>query len=299
MEAFISNQIKSVISLLPITLGEAVTKACSGRSVEEIRFRSGRPPQIVFSDGEMLLSDLRFTKKDSSELLEKLCRHSVYSHEDELKQGFIAYDGGIRVGVCGKAVTDNGRIVRLTDISSFNIRVAREVIGCSKEIIGYIFDKGSPVSTLIVSKPGGGKTTLLRDIARCLSDGICADPMKVCIADERGEIAGSIDGVPTYAVGARTDVYELAPKSESIMMFIRAMNPDVIITDEIGSYKDSSAVKEAAGCGVCVIASTHAGSRDELMTREPMRDLILSGAFKRLLLLNRKGGLLRITPVKI
>ncbi|MCR5610842.1 MAG: stage III sporulation protein AA [Clostridiales bacterium] len=299
MEAFLSNQLKSIISLLPKSFADEVTSVCSGRSVEEIRLRSGRPPQIVFSDGEYMLEELVFTKKDSSDLLEKLCRHSIYAHEDELKQGFISYDGGIRVGVCGKAVSDNGKIIRLTDVSSFNIRVANEVIGCSKDTISFIIEKGSPVSTLIVSRPGGGKTTLLRDIARCLSDGIGADAHKVCIADERCEIAGCIDGVPAYSIGARTDVFELTPKAESISMFIRTMSPEVIITDEIGSQKDAEAVKEASGCGVCIIASAHARSRDELNMRGPIRDLIESGVFKRILLLKRNGSLLRIIPLKV
>ncbi|MBO4384179.1 MAG: stage III sporulation protein AA [Clostridia bacterium] len=232
-------------------------------------------------------------------MLERLCAHCVYAHEDELKQGFIAYEGGYRIGVCGKAVSEGGKLLRLSDISSFNIRAANEVIGCSKDAVGFILENGTPLSTLIVAKPGGGKTTILRDIARCLSDGVSSPPFKVCIADERGELAGCAGGIPTYDVGIRTDVIELAPKADSIMMFIRTMNPDVIVTDEIGSDKDAAAVMEAAACGVCVIASSHARNRDELTLREPVRGLIESGVFKRILLLKRNGSSLRIIPLKV
>lgn len=299
MEAFLSARLKKVISLLPKKITDAVLNACSGRSVEEIRLRTGRPPQIVFSDSEIVLTELLFTKRDSDELLDKICFHSVYAHEDELRQGFIAYDGGFRIGVCGRAFSDNGRLLRITDVSSFNIRAANEVIGCSREAVRFILDNGSPVSTLIVSGPGGGKTTVLRDLARSLSDGEEAAPRKVCIADERGEIAGCVGGVPTYDVGMRTDVFELAPKADSITMFIRSMSPEVIITDEIGSPEDAESIKEASGCGVCVIASCHARNRDDLILRKPIHDLITSGIFKRILLLKRNGSSLKIIPLKI
>ncbi len=297
MDTAVNERVRAIIALLPRRIANAVSARLGEDQVEEIRLRIARPPQIVSSRDDTLAEGAVFTAEDARELLEKLCRHSVYSREEELRQGFVTLEGGTRVGVCGRPVMQNGRILRLIDVYGFNIRITREAVGFAEGVLKHITDRGMPVSSLIVSPPAGGKTTLLRDIARCFSDGVGVSPQKVGLADERGELAGCIGGRPSFDVGARTDVFDLAPKSEAISMFVRTMSPNVIITDEIGGPRDAEAVSEAARCGVCVIASAHASSRDELFKRESLGGLLGSDVFKRILLLRRTGNILRMVPI--
>ena len=285
--------------MLPARLREAVSEACSCGIAEEIRLRVSKPPQIVTQTGETLLVEHVFTRADARELLEKLCRHSDYAREEELKRGFITVEGGARVGVCGRPVTEDGRILRLTDVSCFNIRITREAVGCAEGVMHYLSEQGRPVSALIAAPPAGGKTTLLRDIARCFSDGIGVKPQKVALADERGELAGCSEGAPSFNVGARTDIMEHVPKAAAMEVFIRTMSPDVMITDEIGGKEDAAALSEAARSGAAVIASAHAASVDELKSRAALSEILASGVFRRVLLLHRNGSMLRISPVRL
>ena len=291
--------LKTVISVLPKRAASAVERlAAGGTHLEEIRLRTGRPMQLIASTGEFMPETPVFTREEAAELLEKMCRHSVYSREDELRMGFVTLDGGARVGVCGRPVVENGRIKRMTDITSFNIRLTREALGCAEGVMEFILENGRPVSTLIAAPPAGGKTTLLRDIARCLSNGVCSRPFKVALHDERGELAAMVDGVPSFDVGSRTDVLEFASKTEAIGIFVRTMDPDVIITDEIGGPGDAEALGEASRCGTAVIASVHASGCDELKKRPSLERTLASGVFKRILLLRRNGSMLRISPVR-
>ncbi len=299
MENSFSPLIRPIIAMLPERIASAVCRADTGAPVEELRLRIAQPPQMVFSSGEMLLEGVVFTRENAAELLEKLCRHSIYSHSEELKRGFLAFDGGIRIGVCGRPVSENGSIVKLTEVSSFNIRFAREALGCAEGSMRLVSEAGRPVSSLIIAAPSGGKTTLLRDIARCFSEGIGVDPVKTAIADERGELAGCSGGAPTFNVGRRTDVMEFVSKAEAVSLLVRSMSPEVIITDEIGDRADADSLTEAVRCGVAVIASAHASSAEELMQREVLSGLIKSGAFRRVLLLKRRGSVLRISPLKL
>lgn len=299
MDYCLSKHINIVLSALSSRLSETIGRICEGSCVEEIRLRTGRSPQIVFANGDAILTEHIFTETDAEELLEKLCRHAVYAHEDEIRNGFITVDGGIRIGVCGRAVSEKDELRRFSRISSFNIRIPREAVGCAEDVLDYLTDHGRPVSALIVAPPCGGKTTLLRDSARCFSNGIRSSAVKVCIADERGELAGCIDGRPSYDIGARTDVLDLAPKASAIRLFVRTMSPDLIITDEIGGADDAGAIAEAARCGVSIIASAHASSAIELKSRESLRTIMNEGVFKRVLLLRRNGSKLHIVPIKL
>lgn len=297
--AEIKPGLESILPLLPSRIACAAAAAAEGRAVEELRLRTGRPAQMIFADGERMLESAAFTKGEADELLQKLCGHSVYAHTEELRAGYVTLEGGARVGVCGRPAVEGGRIAGLLDVSGFNIRVARQVIGCANEVMRILLDGGEPVSALIASPPGGGKTTLLRDIARCLSEGLYSKPMKVAIADERGELAGCVNGVPCFDVGRRTDVMDRAPKAESIRLMIRAMSPDVIITDEIGGEADKAALFEAVRCGVTVIASAHADSMDGLRSRRCTAELLSEHVFNKVLLLKRRGSMLKVTRVEV
>ena len=298
METNFNEITRAVLELLPSRLSRAISSCCPESPIEEIRLRVGRPVQLVTAREDLILCGTSFSMDEARELLEKLCRHSIYSHEDELRNGFLTLSGGSRVGVCGRPVVENGRIVRLTQVSNFNIRITREAIGCAEPVMQHIIEQGMPVSALIAAPPGGGKTTLLRDIARCISNGVGLPPQKVALADERGELAGCIDGAPSFDIGERTDVFELAPKAEAIMTLIRTMSPRVIITDELGGAEDANAVLEAARCGVEVIASAHASSKDELEKRGRLKTLLDAKVFKRILIVKRSGSVLKIFPIR-
>lgn len=299
MEPVFDPALSAVLSVFPKRLADPILEACSGNAPEELRFRVGRPTQIVFSNCDKLLTDVLFTGEDSSDLLNRLCGHSVYAHEEELKNGFISFKGGVRIGVCGRPVMIDGSAARFQNIGSFNIRIPHEALGCAENLMGCFTEHSFPVSSLVIAPPGGGKTTLLRDIVRCLSNGKGAAPNKVCLADERGEIAGCSDGIPAFDIGLRTDVMELMPKSEAIFRFIRTMSPDVIVTDEIGGIGDAAALAEAGRCGVSVIASAHASSAEELRSRSALSEIVDTCVFKRIMLLRRFGNKLRIFPIKL
>ncbi len=291
------DSLKSVLALLPRRLAQRIALISEGLSVEELRLRVARPLQIVAAEDELISELAPFSVDEARELLERLCQHSVYAHADELRQGFVTLEGGARVGVCGKPAVERGEIVNLTEVYGFNIRIARQVTGCAKDAMRLIAEGGRAASTLIAAPPGGGKTTLLRDIMRCVSEGEGIKAQKVAAADERGELAGCVSGVPSFDIGRRTDVMDRAPKSAAISLLIRSMSPEVIITDEIGGPADAAAIAEADRCGVTVIASAHADTLDELRRRQGIAPLFEGGVFKRVLMLKRRGSILRITPV--
>lgn len=227
----------------------------------ELRIRAGRPVQLIGGSGEMLRGGAV-----SAELVEQTARslagHSLYAREEELREGYFTIEGGIRVGVCGRMPAPDGRPLPVTHIGSLCIRLAREIRGAADGVMDALWEGGCPVSAAVVSPPGMGKTTLLRDIARQLSDGTGGRRgVRVAVADERGEIAGCVLGVPMLDVGARTDVMDGCPRREAMRLMVRAMSPEVIVTDELGHESDAEAVADAMRSGVRVIASVHADSR--------------------------------------
>lgn len=296
----------SILSLLPHSLKKIIANLPNSikAQLEEIRIREDRPLEISWS------GDYAFVTKESglvrdplgaytpgSEeckiLLEILTNHSVYSFEEELRRGFITITGGHRVGLAGRTVLESGRVRTIRDVSSFNIRVAREVIGVSKVILPHLIDLfgGRIHNTLIVSPPQQGKTTLLRDLARTISSGDktamqgVARGFKVGIVDERSEIAASVKGVPRFDMGPRTDVLDGCPKAEGMMMMIRSLSPELIVVDEIGRPEDAEALHEALHGGISVIATAHGYGMSDIKLRPVLRDLIAEKLFKRYVVL--------------
>jgi stage III sporulation protein AA len=198
-------------------------------------------------------SSIIITDRDIKRALELITDFSLYAHENELKNGFITLPGGHRVGVCGEAAISGGKITHLKNIQSLNYRFAREVAGCSDCIMDKIYVGGDIKNTLIVSPPMCGKTTLLRDIARNLS----LLGKRVSIVDERGEIAASRGGISPFDLGCGCDILSGASKSDGMLFMLRSMSPDVIITDEIGTADDISAIREIKKRGVSIITSIH------------------------------------------
>ncbi len=257
----------------------------------ELRLRAGQPAQVESLAGGELRGDPLTAEQVRAAAL-ALSGHSLYAREEELREGYFTIEGGCRIGVCGRmAMQPDGR-PQLTHIGSVSVRIARAVAGAADGVMPMLYEAGQPVSALILSPPGWGKTTLLRDIARQLSDGTAHGPgVPVALADERGELAGCCLGVPTLAVGARTDVMDGCPKRYAIPLLIRAMAPQVIVTDELGHAGDVEAVRDALRCGVRVIASAHAADEGEALARlgAPLMD-----AFRRVIVLGGIGRVLRV-----
>lgn len=287
--------IERILRLSPPPVARAVADAGTD-GLEEIRVRAGRPVQLVYGGGEKLLGICADAELCEG-LLESLSEHSAFALEEELSRGFFTV-GACRVGVCGRAFVKDGRLVRFREISSFNIRIASEQRGAADGVTQMLFGDGGVISSaLVVSPPGAGKTTLLRDIARRLSDGDGARRgLKVAVADERGELAGSYMGGLTLDVGARTDVMDGCPKAEAMLLMIRSMSPEAIVTDEIGSAEDVAAVKLAMSSGVAVMASVHAGSVEEAMGKPGMGEL--AALFGRTVFIERSGAMRRFLVEK-
>ena len=272
---------------------------------EEIRLKRNQPLMIVGGNMDFFIDkngqavqskDLGYMvkKEDIIKTLNLITDNSVYAFEEEIKHGFITIKGGHRVGLCGKTVIQDGRIKTIKNISSLNIRIAREIIGCSNTVIKYIIKPPDTVyNTLIVSPPQCGKTTMLRDIARQLSDGckkLGFRGVKVGIVDERSEIASCYMGKPQKRVGVRTDVLDGCPKALGMILLIRSMSPQVIVVDEIGSREDVCSIGEAINAGTKLITSVHGASMEELMRRPAVNELIAQRVFERIVFLSNKKG---------
>lgn len=274
--------------------------ACQ-KDIREIRLRAGRPIIVyrrneeLFLDGEGNFTDSMDRAQVTAEgelegLLEHICNYSLYAYEEELRQGFLTVCGGHRVGVAGQAVlSEEGRLRTIKNVSFLNIRVAHEIKGAADELLPRVYEGGRLKSTLIISPPGCGKTTLLRDLVRQVSDGNrYGRGMTVGMVDERSEIAGAYCGKPQNDVGMRTDVLDACPKELGMMLLLRAMSPEVIAIDELGSQKELDALRCASACGCRILATAHGDGLEDVRTRFG-REGGWEHLFQQYVLLGRKG----------
>ncbi|MDE6728544.1 MAG: Flp pilus assembly complex ATPase component TadA [Oscillospiraceae bacterium] len=252
--------------------------------IAEIRLRAGRQAVSVNVFGEMKICSPPFSAEEIAECFAEICRYSVYSFETEIAQGFITLDGGHRVGICGTAVTKNGQITSIKDISGLNIRIAHRIVGCADELYKRVFSDGLH-SLLLAGRPLSGKTTILRELARLLGE-----RRRVVLIDSRGELSASVRGTPTFDIGLNTDALCGCEKSAGIMLAIRSLSPEVVICDEIGD--DEAAVEQAMFCGVKVIASAHADSIEQLKKRPSTRGLV--PLFERVAVIGERGRMLEL-----
>ncbi|BCJ85930.1 stage III sporulation protein AA [Effusibacillus dendaii] len=313
MEPVIQEQI---LPVLAPTIRNLISKVPSRylKLLEEIRIRQEKPLQMYthandfFVDSEGLpvqesSKAYRVTEEDVAQTIQLLTRSSLYALEEELRRGYLTIAGGHRVGLTGKTVlSPDGFVQTLKQFSGLNIRIARQIPGAADSIKPYIVNPLTQrlCSSLIISPPQCGKTTLLRDLARQISDGILHPKLrglKVGIVDERSELAGSVNGVAQHAIGCRTDVLDGCPKAEGMLMMIRSMSPDVLITDEVGREEDRDAIREAVHAGVTVIASAHGVSLQEVCQRPALQALFDTRSFERYIVLSRRAGPITLETV--
>ena len=234
------------------------------------------------------------TREDVDQTFQIICKYSIHTFMDDITKGFITLRGGHRVGIVGKTIIEEGKVKNIKHISSLNIRVSREIRGCSDKILEHIIKSDNQVNnTLIISPPQCGKTTLLRDIVRNLSNGnkrYGFNGTKVALIDERNEISGSYLGIPQMDVGIRTDIIETCPKDIGIMMLLRSMSPNVIVTDEIGNESEIKALYTALNGGVSLITTVHGDSIEDIQNRNELSKLLDKELFKKIIILSARKG---------
>ncbi len=269
---------------------EALSLSASDQGrVEELRLRAGWPMTARLPEGEVPLDSPPVRPEELDQLVEIASRASVHAVLDQVRQGYLTVEGGHRIGLCGTAALRDGEIHTLRRLSSANLRIARQVMGVSAPVLDGLCPGGVLTDTLILSPPGLGKTTLLRDIIRRVSEGEGCRSRRVALADERGEVAALYHGVPQLEVGRRTDVVEGCPKAQGLMLLLRAMGPQVLAADEITAPEDVAALRTAAGCGVTLLATAHGADRTDLERRPLYRVLLGEGLFRKLVRVHREG----------
>lgn len=270
--------------------------------LQEIRLRVNAPMLCVYRNQEYYVSEkgeltrdcqkcYMVNKKEIQETMEYIGNYSLYAYEEEVRQGFITIQGGHRVGIAGKAVVEQGRVRSLKYISFLNIRFSHEIRGCADLLMPYLSEGERSMHTLIVSPPRCGKTTLLRDCIRQLSNGTADCRGKtIGVVDERSEIGGSYLGIPQNDLGIRTDVLDCCPKTEGILMLVRSMAPQIIAVDEIGSQEEARAIETALYTGCSLLATIHGNSIEDLRQKPTLKELLREKRIERYVLLSNAKG---------
>ena len=293
-----------LFEILPTQL-RTLFAAVPVENLNEIRLRSGGPVIVSISGKNFYLTPTGLSEQhntavhvshsDLETILHKASNYSIYAVNEQLKQSFLTIRGGIRIGIAGEVVTEKGEVLTLKNIQALNIRVPHEIRGCSYCVLDYIFVNPRPLKTLIISPPGGGKTTFLRDLARQISDKYYL--LNTLVLDERGEIAATYLGQSQLDVGGQTDVLSGSSKLYGFENGIRSMRPDVIITDEVATRSDIEMIKQAARSGVSIIASVHASGIEEIRTKPNFREVIEEGIFDRYIVLGTGENLGKVQGV--
>jgi stage III sporulation protein AA len=283
---------KDVMYILPNNIKKEIEENKNFHKLQEIRIKADKPLFLVCDNKEYKLNYIA-TIEDIKIILQRISSYSIYAFEDEIKQGYITIQGGHRVGLCGSCVIEKNLVKTIKNIASINIRIAREVIGCSGSILPHIIKEDRIMNTIIISPPKCGKTTILRDLVRSISDGnnkYNLTGKAVSVIDERSEIGSCYRGIPQMDIGLRTDILDNCPKSEGIIMAIRSMAPQVVACDEIGTYKDMESIIMALNSGVSLITTIHGFDIEDLYRRPVFKEVIENKVFERAVVLsNRKG----------
>lgn len=292
----------SILTYFPEKIQKKIAEEALDRfdKLEEIRIRVNKPIILKFNDSEKAIK-YSVTPGEISSCLQLICENSIYSYQNQIAEGFVTVKGGHRVGISGSCVIENGKVININYICSLNFRIARQVIGCGTKILSHALnlEQNSIYNTLIVSAPGSGKTTVLRDIIRQISTGIKDIKFKavnVGVVDERGEIAALYKGIPQNDIGIKTDVIENVSKSIGMKMLIRSMAPKVIVADEIGNVDDIDAINYAICSGTKGLFSAHGTSFEDISLNPVLKNLISMHILERIFFLddNKRGSLKKI-----
>lgn len=281
--SYLNVKVRDVVSKEDVVLKEAV----------EIRLRINSPILIKTSKRDLFLDEnIIINKRDIDDIVGSFTKNSIHAFENEINKGYITVEGGHRVGLCGDCIYDKTGLKGFKNITSLNIRIAREFPGCSQKILKYLITPDKNIyNTLIIGPPLSGKTTLIRDMAKNLSDGFKNPYFEGCditLIDERGEISAVYNGVPQMNTGRRTDILSYCKKNDGFFMSIRALSPKLIISDELGSVNDFEIVQYALKSGVKIIATAHGFSLDDVKKNLYLRNIIENNFFERAFILNKR-----------
>ncbi len=277
-------------TIFPVRLRSRLTGFLKRQDLEEVRVRIGQAIEMICAKESFFLdSDGHggcVTAEDIGEMLNYISHYSLYAYRDKIRQGFVTVEGGHRIGLCGSAVMEHGEIAGISPVSFLNIRIAHEKCGCAGGLLPWVCHDDGIYHTLLISKPGIGKTTYLRDLIRLLSQ----NHLKVSVVDERCELAACHRGVPQNDLGPATDVLEGCTKAEGMMLLLRVMSPDVIAVDELGKKEDFAAVEEACFCGCKILATLHADDLTQVQKKPYLEKWVKQNLFERYILLLRGVG---------
>ena len=299
-----------ITRLFPARIRDALEAArFSMEQIYEIRLRVNAPLIVIFKGKEYCLTQQGgFSREESEacfvsaedlkETMEYISNYSMYAFEDEIRQGFITIQGGHRVGIAGKTVLEGDKIKSVKYISYINLRLSHQIKDCAVPLLPYIIKDSRICHTLIISPPRCGKTTLLRDLIRQVSNGNRYLPgVSVGVVDERSEIGGSYQGIPQNDLGIRTDVLDCCPKAEGMMMLIRSMSPEVVAVDELGDYEDIHAIESVIHCGCKLFATVHGSSIEDMKRKPLMQRLVQERIFERYIVLQHKDRAGRVRAI--
>ena len=281
-----------ILRVLPLDISNEIKGYLINEPLQEIRIKANKPIIVNLSNKEVILDRIA-TISDLKQILVRISNYSLYAYEEEIKQGYITIKGGHRIGMAGECVISQGEVKTIRNISSINIRICREVKGSSNEIMKFIVSKDRIYNTLIISPPKCGKTTILRDIARNISNGMAINNLsgkKVSIIDERSEIASSFNGIPQLDVGIRSDILDSCFKKDGMIMAIRSLSPEVLICDEIGTSGEIDALNMAFNSGVNIVVTIHGYNIDDVYKRSVFKDLLEKSILERIVVLSSRRG---------
>ena len=287
------------MDIFPIKIGQLLKERLVNEHIYEIRIKAGSPILIYSKYGENIINYCP-TREELKNMMQKISNYSLYAYEEDIRQGFITIKGGHRIGIAGECVMENGKVKTIRNISSVNIRIANEIIGCSDKILPYIISKNRVYNTIIISPPKCGKTTILRDITRNISNGVESLHLygkKVTVIDERSEIGACHFGIPQNDLGMRTDILDNCLKREGMIMAIRSLSPEVLICDEIGTKGDIEALMMAFNSGVNIIVTIHGFTIEDLYKRLVFKELLDNKILERAVILSSRNGVGTIEDV--